>query len=378
MHREVLVIGAGPAGLGSAGALSRAGVRAVVVEKADAVGSAWRSRYDRLRLNTSRWTSRLPYSRFARGTPLFPTRDDVVAYLEGYAERNDLDVRLGTQVERIDRDDGGWIVRTSAGDMPASHVIVATGYENTPTIPDWPGRDSYQGRLLHAAEYMNAEPFQDADVLVVGPGCSGMEVAYDLAENGAKSVRLAVRTPPNIVLRQAGPLPGDLIAITMLRVPPRIADAQLRFLRPKIIGDLTEYGLPIPDEGVFTRLRREGKAPAILDPEVIDAIKERKIEIVAGVEALEETGVQLADGSRIEPNAVIAAAGYRRALEALVGHLGVLDERGVPRVRHGKEAAPGLRFIGFVPRPGGIGYAAGEAKRAAKQIAGRLRVADPI
>jgi cation diffusion facilitator CzcD-associated flavoprotein CzcO len=373
--RFVVVVGAGPAGLASAAELRRAGIAALVLEQADAVGSSWRGRYDRLRLNTSRWTSTLPHSRYARGAGLFPSREEVIKYLEEYAERNGLDVRLRTRVDRIDRADDGWVLRTSAGEVPATDVIVATGFEHTPVIPSWPGRERFEGRLLHVGEYRNAEPFRDADTLVVGPGCSGMEVAYDLAEHGTKRVRLAVRTPPNIVLRAQAGVPGDVPGIAMLRLPPRIADAPMKVVRRLAIGNLAEYGLPSPDEGLFARLYREGKAPAIVDKEVIRAIKDRRIEIVAGVDSLDETGVRLADGSRIEPEVIIAATGYRRGLESIVGHLGVLDERGVPRTVGGEEAAPGLRFIGYVPRPGQIGYIGREGKRAAKAIASSVGAA---
>ena len=369
-----MVVGAGPAGLASAVQLRRAGIPALVIEQANAVGASWRKRYDRLRLNTSRWTSKLPHSRYAPGTPLFPPRDALVRYLEQYAQRNALEIRLATRLERIDRDNGGWALRTSTGDISAGHVIVAIGYEHTPVIPDWPGRDRFTARLLHAAEYRNAEPFLGAAVLVVGAGCSGMEIAYDLAEGGARRVLLAARTPPNIVLRRApAGLPGDVPGIAMLRLPPRLADAQMKVIRRLMIGDLDEYGLPPPEVGLFTRLHREGKAPAIVDREVIDAIKDRRIEIVAGVESLDESGALLADGERIEPDAIIAATGYRRALEPIVGHLGVLDERGAPRALRGAQAAPGLRFVGYVPRPGQIGYMGGEARRAAKGIAREMK-----
>jgi cation diffusion facilitator CzcD-associated flavoprotein CzcO len=375
-EQRVVVVGAGPAGLAAAGALAHLGIKALILER-DRVGSSWHGRYDRLRLNSSRWTSRLPHSRYRRGTPLFPTRDQVVRYLEEYAAQHELEVRTGITVERIERD-GGWKLETSsAGSFRAPQVIVATGYEHTPVIPDWPGRELYRGRLLHAADYRNAESFRGADVLVVGPGCSGMEIAYDLVEGGAMRVRLAARTPPGIVLRAQGGLPTDPIAIALLRVPPRIADAPMRIVRRVAVGDLAPLGLPVPEDGVFARLHREGKAPAIVDKEVIDAIKDRRIEIVAGVQELEENGVRLAGGAHIEPDAIIAATGYRRALEEMVGHLDVLDERGVPRVLRGEEAAPGLRFIGFVARPGQIGFMGVEAKRAAKLIASELQRSRP-
>jgi putative flavoprotein involved in K+ transport len=360
-----VVVGAGPAGLASAAELGHRGIPAVVLEQADAVGHSWRRRYDRLRLNSSRPFSKLPGARFARGTGIFPSRDDVVRYLESYTARNGIDVRLSTRLERIDRDGDNWLLRTSTGDLRADQVIVAGGYEHTPFLPAWEGRDRFRGRLLHSADYRNPETFRDRDVLVVGPGCSGMEIAYDLATGGASRVRLAVRTPPNIIVRS--PV-GPLFARAMLKLPPERADRVMSRVRKKEIGDLTEYGLPEPEEGVFSRLRRLSVAPAIVDKEWIQAIRDRQIEVVAGVETLDETAVKLADGARIEPDAVIAATGYRCGLESLVGHLGVLDERGVPRAVLGEAAAPGLRFIGYVPRPAQLGLLGGEARRAAKAI----------
>jgi cation diffusion facilitator CzcD-associated flavoprotein CzcO len=257
-------------------------------------------------------------------------------------------------------------------------VIVATGYENVPLVPDWSGREDFGGELLHSREYRNPDPYRGRRVLVVGPGCSGMEIAHDLAEGGAERVWLSARTPPNILIREGpGGLPGDMVGVALLRFPTRFADAVARFGRRIDVGDLTEYGLPVPEEGVFSRMYRLGVAPAIVDKEVIESIKERRIEIVRGVESLDATGVQLADGARVEPDAVICATGYRRGLQPLVGHLGVLDEREMPIATGPDAAAPGLRFIGFVPRPGQLGFSAKQAKLAAKAIARELREPGP-
>lgn len=362
---RVVVIGAGPGGLATAVELGRRGIPAIVLEQSDGVGASWRGRYDRLRLNSSRWFSTLPRARYARGTGVFPARDEVVGYLEAYATGNGVDVRLGTSVERIDRAPGGWVVRTSAGDMPAEQVVVAAGYERTPVIPDWPGRERFQGPLIHSAEYRNPEPFRGGDVLVVGPGCSGAEIAYDLADSGARRVRLSVRTPPNFLIRT--PI-GPLLALILYRLPPHRADALLAKVRAREIGDLTEFGLPEPEEGVFTRLRRLGVTPTIVDEHVLEAIRERRIEIVPSVESLDETGVTLAGGDRIEPDAVIAATGWRCGLEPLVGHLGVLTERGLPHTVRGETAMPGLRFVGYVARPAQLSYMGREAKWAAQII----------
>jgi cation diffusion facilitator CzcD-associated flavoprotein CzcO len=369
---QTVVIGAGPAGLATAVELGRRGIPVVVLERGDAAGWAWHGRYDRLRLNSSRWFSQLPGMRFARGTGVFPSRDEMVGHLDRYAARFGIDVRVRTRVERVDRDGDGWVVRTSAGDVPAAHVVVATGHAHSGHIPDWPGRDRFAGSIAHAADYRNPGPYHGADVLVVGAGCSGMEIAYDLATGGAGRVRMAVRTPPNILVRM--PL-GPLFARALAKLPSERADAILRKIRLHELGDLTEYGLPIPEEGVISRLKRLRVAPSIVDKEWIEEIKDGRVEIVGGVESFDGSGVHLADGSRIEPDAVIAATGYRRGLEPMVGHLGVLDERGMPLVHQGEAAADGLRFVGYLPRPAMLGYLGGEARVAAKGIAGERRAA---
>ncbi len=375
-ERHVVIVGAGPAGIAAAVALKDRGLRPIVVDQAESVASSWRRRYDRLRLNTCRPLSHLPKRRFPKGTPMFPSRDQLIEHLERHAAEDGIELKLGTRVDRIDRGNGGWALDTSAGELHSPQVIAATGYEQEPIIPDWSGREAFKGELLHSSAYRNPAPFDGRRVLVVGPGCSGMEIAYDLAEGGASKVWLSARTPPNILMRTGpGGLPGDVIGVTLLHFPPRMGDAIARFGRKQDLGDLTEYGLPVPDEGVMSRLRRTGQAPAIVDMEVIDAIKAGRIEVVRGVASLDETGVALADGARVEPDAVICATGYSRVLEPLVGHLGVLDEHQMPRARGATPAAPGLRFIGYVPRPGGLGYMGKESRRAARAIARELRAA---
>jgi hypothetical protein len=367
--RKTVVIGAGPAGLATAAQLQRRGVPVLVLERSGAVASSWRGRYDRLRLNSSRPFSKLPGARYARGTDMFPSRDRMVDYLEAYARDNALEIRYRTRVERIEQRDGGWLLHTSTGEVAADEVVVAAGHEHTFSIPRWPGRDRFEGRLIHSAEYRNSETFRGHDVLVVGPGSSGMEIAYDLVEGGAGRVRLAVRTPPNIILRDPlGPLFGRIV----VKLPTSWGDRIMRFVRRKKIGDLSEFGLPEPEEGVVSRLKRLRVAPAIVDRQVIDAIREGRIQIVAAVDSLDEESVRLADGSRIKPDDVIAATGYRRGLESMVQHLGVLDDRGAP-IANVREVAPGLRFVGYVPRPAHLGLMGSEAREAARGIVARRR-----
>jgi cation diffusion facilitator CzcD-associated flavoprotein CzcO len=373
-ERQVIVVGAGVAGIASALALKDAGLQPLVLDQADRVASSWRSRYDSLQLNTWRRFSQLPGRSFPKGTPTFPSRDQLIEHIDRHAGEEGLDLRLGTRVERIERDDEDWVVRTSAGELRARQVIVATGLDQAPVVPDWPGRDSFEGDLLHSSEYRNPQPFEGKRVLVVGPGSSGMEIAHELAEGGAAKVWLSVRTPPNIVLREGiGPVPGDLLATWLWHLPTPIADRIARFGARMDFGDLSEYGLPEPETGLFAAVRTKGKVPAIVDGEVIEAIKAGRIEVVAALAALDAGGVELADGARVEPESVICATGYQRALEPVVGHLGVLGERGMPKVIAPEPAAPGLRFAGFLVRPGALGYMGKQARRSARAIARELR-----
>jgi hypothetical protein len=371
---QVAIIGAGTSGVSAAVALADRGIKPLLLDRSDQVGSSWRSRYDRLRLNTGRQFSHLPDRPYPKGTPTFPTRDQVIDHIERHAYEAGIELCLGCTAERLDRGDGRWQLTTSAGTVETTQVVVATGFDHEPFIPEWPGRDEWPGDLVHSSRYRNPLPYNGKRVLVVGPGSSGMEIAYDLTTGGAAKVWLAVRTPPNIMLRTGpGGIPGDFIATPLYHAPVRLADAIARFGRSIDVGDLRAFGLPVPAEGVFARSSRLGVAPAIVDKEVIAAIRDGSIEIVRGVESLGAYGVALAGGGRINPDAMVCATGYRRGLAKLVGHLGVLDDRGRPKTAGDRPAADGLRFIGFVPRPSQIGFAAKQARRAAQAIDRELR-----
>ena len=346
--REAIVIGAGPAGLATAAMLKKRGADVLVLERDAGVGSSWRKHYDRLHLHTVRWLSNLPGYRFSRKHGKWVSRDGVIGYLEGYVRHHGLDVRTGTEVAALERLDGSWRVETPGGDLAARYVVVATGYNHTPFIPDFPGKDGFNGELLHASRYRNPEPYRGRDVLVVGSGNTGAEIAVDLAEGGASHVRLAVRTPPNIVLRELNGVPNQVTGVLMRRWPPKLVDAMARNIRRQAIGDLSPYGLPIPERGVYTRILEDDVIP-VIDVGLIDAVKRGEVEIVGGLEGFDGDEVLLAGGERIQPDVVIVATGWLRRLEPLVGRYGVLGHKGRPVV-HGPEThpnAPRMYFIGY-------------------------------
>lgn len=420
--RPVYVIGAGPGGLAVAAALRARGVRAVVVEKSGSVGASWRRHYDRLHLHTTRRLSALPGLAMPRRFGRWVARDNVVRYLEKYAEFHELEIATGIEVTRIEPtradaapqdgtttpddttapDDGtaiptgakadattdapakagaapaptpGWTLHATGGRvMAARAVVVATGFNHTPVIPDWPGRDAYPGSLLHAADYRDPAPYAGLDVLVVGVGNTGAEIAVDLADGGAARVRLAVRTAPHILRRSTAGWPAQRTGILVRRLPVGLVDRLGAIVGKASVPDLSAYGLPRPSTGLYSRVK-QGSIP-VQDVGLIDAVRAGRVEPVAAVDSFDGAEVVLADGSRISPDAVIAATGYRRDLEGLVGGLGVLDERGRPLVHgaHTPPGAPGLYFTGFTnPISGMLRELSLDAEKIAKAIARTTR-----
>ncbi|MFC8075269.1 flavin-containing monooxygenase [Streptomyces sp. NPDC057307] len=370
--RPVYVIGGGPGGLAVAAALRAQGVRAVVLEKSEAVGASWRGHYDRLHLHTTRKLSALPGLPIPRSFGRWVSRAHMVRYLEKYAEFHGLEIVTRVEVTGIERSADGesWLLHGTGGrELTGSAVVVATGYNHTPRLPSWPGAESYGGELLHAGAYRNPGPYEGKDVLVVGAGNTGAEIAVDLVEGGAARVRLAIRTVPHIVRRSTAGWSAQRTGILVRRLPTRLVDRAGDIMCKIAMPDLTAKGLPRPDTGMYSRVR-EGAIP-VQDVGLIAAVRKGKVEPVAAVESFDDNKVVLADGSRISPDVVIAATGYSRSLEGLLGHLDVLDERGCPVVRGGRtsERAPGLYFTGFTnPISGMLRELAMDAERIAKAV----------
>jgi len=359
-----VVIGAGPAGLAAAAALGTHGRKPVVLERAERVGQTWRERYDCLRLNTTRWWSGLPGLPIPREYGTWVSAADYARYLELYAQHHGLDVQLGTSVEGIARREHGWSVRTSSGHLDAENVVVATGYDREPYIPAWPGRDAFPGRLIHTSAYRNAVPFRGRSVLVVGGGNSAADIAVDLVRGGASKVWLSIRTAPQIVPRTVGGIPMQTVAVAASALPAWIGDGIVNLVQRLVHGDLSGYGLPHPAESVSRQFNRADVVP-VIDVDFVRSVKRGDIEVVRAVHGFDHAEVLIADGRRLLPDAVIAATGYKRGLDRLVGGLGVLDARGRP----GGASLPGLYFVGYTnPLSGNLRELGIEALRVADRI----------
>jgi putative flavoprotein involved in K+ transport len=342
----VLVVGAGSGGLAAAAALRRRGVPTVVLERGSSVATSWRHRHEDLHLNTIRWLSDLQGPRLPRHLGRWVSRDNYIAYLERFAHHHRLDVQTGVEVQRVERSAGGWRVSTSAGERATDQVVVATGYDRVPWLPDWPGRADFPVR--HVAHLRRAADLGGRRVLLVGAGNSGVEIAGHLVDAGVGELWVAVRRPPNIMPRELAGVPLHPLTLGLKLLPEPLRDATARGVARLAFGDLTRYGLPAPEQGPYRRLRTTGVTVAV-DQGFVDHLRSGRLRIVPEVVRFAGKDVVLCDGQRLRPDTVLAATGFRRGLEPLVGHLEVLDPSGLPRGICGRPTpgAPGLWFIGY-------------------------------
>jgi putative flavoprotein involved in K+ transport len=363
-NADVVIVGAGPSGLSAAGALKRRGLEPVVLEQDEHVGARWSGRYERLHLHTVRRFSGLAHYGMPKDYPRYVHKDLFAGYLQDYAGRLGLDVRLGVRVKQIARANGGWLVASDRTTVRAKVVIVATGTYNVPTIPDWPGMDDFRGRVVHSGDYHSGREFADARALVIGVGNSGAELATDLVEQGAAFVAIAVRTPPPIMPRDLfGMLPVQLLGLAFTPVPaPRLLDRAGNVVRRIGTGDLRKYGLGKAAWGPFTARR-----PAVIDVGFLRELKAGRIHVRPNVERLTRDGVVFVDGTEERFDVIVTATGFSSALAELLDVPEAVGERGRPRFRSGRTTPyPGLYFLGFDETTRGVLF---EANRDSRRLA---------
>lgn len=366
LTHEVIVVGAGPAGLAVTACLARRGVRALVLEQADAVAASWRRHYHALRLHTSRRQSRLPHLPLPASTSEPPTRADVIRYLDAYARRHARDVRLGVRVDAVAPRDGGWELATSAGRLAARRVVLACGFHGAPVRPPLPGLASFGGPVLHSCEYRDGAPFRGRRVLVVGGGNSGADLAVDLDEHGAEPV-LAMRAPVFAVPPRALGLHWrtlfELAPNTLVPVARRLGlgdDARLlaarlwAWIQERHFGELRARGLRLETPAEIVARWARFRAP-LTSMRLMDRVRAGRVALRPEVVELVAGGARFAGGAGERFDAIVLATGYRRAP--------LLD--GLPQEDGEVPGKPGLYVCGARPELAPIGAA---ARRIARRI----------
>lgn len=378
---DTVVVGGGPAGLAVAACLRRAGREAVVLERGDRIAWAWSRHYEALRLHTVRRASGLPFVPLPRAAGRYPGRDDLLAYLERYAGQFRLDVRLGEAAAAVRRRaDGLWQTDTAAARYLSSHVVLATGANARPHLPDLPGRDAFRGRLLHSSELRRGADFRGQRVLVAGLGNSGADLAVDLRQAGA-AVALAVRGPVHAVpleicgvnWRTLHRLCPDLLAAasrlagpwsergreTALRLAARLWEAVQR----RAWGDLAGRGLALEPADLI-RARWRALRPPVVHDQALGLLRRGELALFPGLAGLSAAGARFADGREEAFDAVVLATGFRPTWGELLDGPERLAPAGGPWDRP-HPARPGLFLCGHPPE---LRHIARSARRIARAI----------
>ena len=355
MDTDILIVGAGPAGLATAATLIERGRRPELIERAGEVAASWRSHYERLHLHTVKSHSALPGRAFPARFPRYVPRQGVVDYLDDYAAHFGIAPRFGTEAVAIRRAGTVWQTTLSTGEPIASRcVVVGTGANIRPVVPSFEGEGAFGGEILHSGVYRTGAAFRDWRVLVVGMGNTGAEIALDLHEHGAQT-SISARSPVNIVHRDVLGRPTQLTSMALGRLPRAWGDALAGWLRDLTVGDLRPHGLRTPATSPLADLRERGRTP-VIDVGVLKRIRSGEITVYPGIERLTRGGVRFVDGREADFDVVIAATGYRCGIAALFPDLDVpADAGGLPTELVGRGPLAGVYFVGFDTRqPGGL------------------------
>lgn len=363
---RVAIVGTGPSGLATARYLRGLGLTPALFEQSDGVGGQWRvgaahsSIWPGMRTNTSRVTTALSDMPHPPGTAAYPRAEEIGAYLTRYAERFDLlrDVRFHTCVEEIEPlpDARGWSVRARGSDGTSrherfSHVVVATGRHQREFMPSIPGLAQFSGvgGVSHSSAYRGAGRFEGQRILIAGHSLSAVEIASDLALQGAAGVTVAARRHRFVMQRMAEGVPMEHRMYTRAAgmawevMPPPVTSAWLRELILRTSGHPNQYGAPVHSEDVLT-------AGFTHAPSYLTLVGEGRIDVRPWIAHIAGDTVHFADGTYASYDAIVFATGFtlhvpflgetaRAALRPDTTHLDLYHHTFHPDL-------PGLAFVG--------------------------------
>jgi putative flavoprotein involved in K+ transport len=349
---ETVVIGGGQAGLAMGYHLARRKRDFVILDAAEQIGDSWGSRWNSLRLFTPARYDALPGLPFPAPAWSFPTRDEFVDYLRNYAAHWNLPVRSGTTVRRLSHDDGRYIVETTDQRFEADNVVVATGYDRLPRTPDFAQQLDPDMSQLHSAEYRDPAQIGDGDVLVVGAGNSGADIALELASTH------------RVLL--SGRHPGE--------VPWRIDRRPSRLLTPAMFFGFSHVLT------VRTPIGRKARQQVLAHSGPLVRVKSRDLAAAGVQRCARVVGVRdgrplVEDGRVLDVTTVIWCTGFRPDISWI--DLPVFDATGEPVQRRGiVDAQPGLYFLGglfqFALSSSMIRGVGRDAAHVAKHLCGRV------
>jgi putative flavoprotein involved in K+ transport len=321
---DTVIIGGGQAGLTAGYFLSKHGGRFVILDENERVGEAWRERWDSLRLFTPACFSSLPGRPLEAPAWSFPTKDEMADYLDSYATDFELPVRNGVAVDRLSKEDGRFVVSAGELRVEADNVVVATGAHRIPKLPDFASELDPRIVQLHSSEYRRSSQLADGDVLLVGAGNSGAEIAFELAET--RHCVLAGKSPGQIPVRH-----GTRASRVGFRV--------FRFLGHRVMRVDTRIGRKVGP-------KIAAKGPPLIRRREQD-LAAADVERVGRVVGVQDGLPMLEDGRVLDVPNVVWCTGFRTEFGWI--DLPVFDGDGQPLHYRGVvETEPGLYFLGLI------------------------------
>ncbi|KAL3717563.1 hypothetical protein ACJRO7_009061 [Eucalyptus globulus] len=372
----VVVVGAGPSGLAASACLKTLSIPHVVLEREDCFASLWKKyAYDRLHLHLRKRFCELPHMHFPPDYPEYVPKDQLLRYFDDYVARFGIEPAYGRSVESAvyDEGDGRW--RVGARDVGSGEVVeyrcrflvVATGESSDAFIPEVEGIEGFGGKVIHSTRYKNGKEFENSRVLVVGSGNSGMEIALDLANHGART-SIVVRSPVHVLSRGIANLGLALLKYFSLAT----VDSLLVLLSKLVYGDMSKYGLRRPSEGPFLMKTKYGKYPFI-DLGTCQKIKSGEIQVLPALKRIEGDVAEFEDGKSYPFDAIVFCTGFKRSTHKwLKGDDYLLNEDGIakPSFPNHWKGEKGLYCVGLSRR--GFYGAASDAQNVADDIKSQL------
>lgn len=372
-HPETLVVGASISGLALAASLQRQGIDYTLIEKEGETAFPWRNHYERLHLHTSKRCSSLPYKKWGKSIPRYPSRQQVIDYLEDYQQTFNIQPLLNTRATSIRREGDHWVTATTNGQFVSRYLVMATGAYGRPRSININGIGTFTGKVLHSQDYTTASDYPGQRVLVVGFGNSACEIAIDLCEKGL-SPAMSVRSPVNVIPRDVMGIPVLELSILLRRLKPSYADWISKPLVDLLIGDITSLGLRRKPYGPLEQIQREAAAP-VLDIGTIRLIRQGRIKIYGAIDRVEGERVYFKDGQTAAFDVIVAGIGYYRDYAEIVDvDKERFEDLRKPVDRQQFFGKDGLYFCGYWVSPTGqIREIGMDAQKIAQHIAGKLK-----
>jgi putative flavoprotein involved in K+ transport len=378
----VLIVGAGQAGLSLAARLRQLDVDTLIVDRLPRLGDNWRTRYHSLTLHNERFVNHLPYMPFPPTWPVYIPKDRLANWFESYADAMELNVWSGTGIAGGGYDDarGEWAIRLARADgsertMRPRHVVFATGVSSIPVIPQLPGLDSFKGTAVHAGHFAGPEDWNGRNVLVVGTGTSGHDVAQELHAHGAhvtmiqrsKTYVVSLKEAQSVYAIYSEGIPFDdcdLLATAMpypvLQRSYQMSTAKSREIDKPLLDALEARGFRLhfgEDETGFQMmyLRRGGGYYFNVGCSELIAAGGIGLMQYADIERFVPEGARLKDGRVVPADLIVLATGYRNQQDAvrvtlgdtIAGRIGPVwgfDDNGELRNMWRRTAQKGLWF----------------------------------